>query len=133
MLIRGIKVDKSTFNRGSDGYVALDLSTYAKKSDVSGIFAYKGSVAVVPPLTQYTFGSVFNISNEFTTNVEFVEGAGKKYPAGTNIVLVDIDNIGTNPTKRWDVLGGTFDFSSYMSKDDMVALTNTEIDTILAL
>ena len=132
LLISGVKVDHSTFNRGSDGYVTLDLSTYAKKSDVSGLFKYKGSVAVVPPLTQYTFGSVFNISDEFTTDVDFVEGAGKKYPAGTNIVIVDIDNIGTNPTKKWDVLGGTFDFSSYMLKADMVAITNSEIDTILA-
>ncbi len=120
----------------SDLYTKADLDTkfsnYATKSDITGLFSFKGSVGGVPPLTQYTFGSVFNLSVEFTTDADFVEGAGKTYPAGTNIVIVDTDTIGTSPTKKWDVLAGTIDLSAYMKTTDMVAITNAEIDTILA-
>lgn len=50
-------------------------------------------------------GNVYNISNAFTTNANFVEGAGKKHPAGTNVVVV---NNGTDetPDYKFDVFGG---------------------------
>lgn len=118
--------------RISSGVATLDLSNYAKKADISGLFEFKGTAAVVPPLTQCSYGAVYNISAEFTTDSDFVEGAGNVYPAGTNIVVVDADTTGASPTKKWDVLGGFVDLSPYMKTSDMVAITNTEIDQILA-
>ena len=34
-------------------------------------------------------GKVYNISGAFTTDANFVEGAGSNYPAGTNIVVIN--------------------------------------------
>lgn len=75
--------------------------------------AYKAAGSVVfsalPQLAETEEGKVYNVSEEFTTNENFVEGAGKKYPAGTNVVCVDAGE----KQFKWDVLAGFVDLSSY--------------------
>lgn len=53
-------------------------------------------------------GKVYNITEQFTTTADFVEGASKKYEAGTNIVVI---NAGTGQTPSWkfDILAGFID------------------------
>ena len=70
-------------------------------------------------------GDVYNITSEFTTTASFVEGASKVYPAGTNIVLVEVEE-----AKKWDVLAGSVDLSAYIKSSEMVAITSVEIDEI---
>ena len=41
-------------------------------------------------LTQAMAGYTYNVTDEFTTDARFVEGAGKKYPAGTNVAVADL-------------------------------------------
>ena len=76
--------------------------------------AYKaaGSVkfASLPELGASEEGKVYNVTDAFTTNENFIEGAGGKYPAGTNVVCVDSDDAGTY---KWDVLSGVVDLSLY--------------------
>lgn len=76
--------------------------------------AYKaaGSVefASLPELAANEEGKVYNVTDAFTTNKNFIEGAGNKYPAGTNVVCVDSDDAGTY---KWDVLSGVVDLSLY--------------------
>lgn len=38
--------------------------------------------------TQSLCGNVYNVTDDFTTTELFIEGAGKSYPAGTNVVVV---------------------------------------------
>lgn len=76
-------------------------------------FVYKGSVADIaslPTVANVDNGSVYNVIAEGTTTSDFVEGAGKKLQANENVVAV---NVGTeaDPTMKWDILGGVFDFS----------------------
>jgi len=116
-------------------------NTYAKKSDITSAYKAKGNSETIPTLANVSIGDVYNITVEFTTTNDFVEGAGKKYPAGTNIVK--------NADSKWDVMAGFVDLSGYAQVDqinqiynvtdglqdqidDITALTNTEIDTILA-
>jgi hypothetical protein len=116
-------------------------STYAKKSDITSAYKAKGNSETIPALANVSVGDVYNITAEFTTTNDFVEGAGKKYPAGTNIVK--------NADSKWDVMAGFVDLTGYAQVDqinqiynvtdglqdqidDITALTNTEIDTILA-
>ena len=40
-------------------------------------------------LTKTMGGYVYNVTDDFTTTALFVEGAGKKYSAGTNVVIID--------------------------------------------
>jgi hypothetical protein len=66
-------------------------------------------------LTSANEGNVYNVSEEFTTTTNFVEGAGKTYPAGTNIVVV---NTGTSasPVYKFDILAGFMDLSNYVTQ-----------------
>lgn len=96
---------------------------------VSTVYTPKGSLADISTLTTLAssgkVGDVYNISSEFTTTADFVEGAGKVYPAGTNIVLVTVEE-----AKKWDVLAGSVDLSAYIKSSEMVAITSVEIDEI---
>ena len=96
---------------------------------VSTVYTPKGSLADISTLTTLAasgkVGDVYNISSEFTTTADFVEGVGKVYPAGTNIVLVEVEE-----TKKWDVLAGSVDLSAYIKSSEMVAITDGEIDEI---
>lgn len=79
-----------------------DASTYALKTDISGIYKYKGSVATASLLpASPSTGDVYNIEAESTYG-----------PAGTNVAWD-----GT----AWDSLGGLFSITS---------ITNAEIDAI---
>ena len=75
------------------------------------------------PLTQKTGdewalpnGSVYNITDELTTDDNFVEGAGKTYQAGTNVVLVEP----SEGVRKWDVLAGSVDLSGYVNKSEFL-------------
>lgn len=96
---------------------------------VSTVYTPKGSLADLSTLTTLAtsgkVGDVYNITSEFTTTNVFIEGIGKKYPAGTNIVLVEVEG-----EKKWDVLAGSIDTSGFVLKTDLVAITDGEIDEI---
>ena len=95
---------------------------------VAGAYKAKGSVAFasLPALESATIGDVYNVTDQFSTTTDFMEGAGKSYSAGTNVVCVDAGS----GTKKWDVLAGFVDLAGYVAKTDMVAITDTEINEI---
>lgn len=76
---------------------------------VSTLYKPKGSMVgtglVQSLLDQSEPGWVYNVTEAFTTSDLFVEGAGKQYPAGTNVVVVT-QGSGTSATKKFDVLAG---------------------------
>ncbi len=90
------------FPIGSDVYDAINTA-------ISAVYKPKGSSATIPTLSSVEEGWVYDISAAFTTTADFVEGAGKTYPAGTNIVCIMVSN-----TKKWDVLTGVTDLSGYV-------------------
>jgi hypothetical protein len=95
------------------GYGITDAYT---KTEVDGMVAsvYKpaGSIAFAsrPTPGKSYEGNVYNITDAFTTDSTFVEGSGKSYPAGTNIVCINT----TGTTYKWDVLSGIVDLSGYV-------------------
>ena len=99
------------------GYGITDAYTKTEiDGKVSGALHYKGSKDTYAdlPTTGNTIGDVWNITNA---------DASHGVKAG--------DNVAWNGTE-WDVLAGTVDLSAYMLTSDMVRVTNTEIDTIVA-
>ena len=96
---------------------------------VSTVYTPKGSLTDISTIdtvsTTGKVGDVYNISSAFVTTASFVEGAGKSYPEGTNIVLVEVES-----AKKWDVLAGSVDLSGYVEAADLVAITSVEIDEI---
>lgn len=88
---------------------------------ISSVYKAKGSIANISALaapSKAYDGFVYNIETEFTTTDNFVEGKGKKFPAGTNIVCINT----TGTTYKWDVLAGIVDLSNYQAK--LVSGTN---------
>lgn len=86
--------------------------TYAKKTDIASAYIAKGSVENLEGLEglniQANVGNVYNVKAAFTTDENFLEGAGKSYPAGTNVVVVDDEE-----TYKFDALSGITDLSDY--------------------
>lgn len=94
----------------------------------------KGTVAYasLPTPAKANLGYMYNVSNEFTTDGRFVEGAGKKYAAGANVYVVAVTN-GSSTEYKFDVFMGFVDLSGYQTKADMpVAATNEDIDAMFA-
>ena len=73
-----------------DNAVAITNQIATRLNQLAGAFIIKGSSATIPTLSEQLPGYVYNITAEFTTTADFVEGAGKVYPAGTDIFVADL-------------------------------------------
>ena len=103
-VIEAVKVDGTALTV-TDKAVNIDLSGYAKKTELSSVYKVKGTLASVSELpASAEVGAVYNITAAFTDN-------GKNYPAGTNVVYVATD--GDAQDGKWDALGGVTDLSAY--------------------
>lgn len=94
----------------------------------------KGTVtyANLPTPAKANLGYMYNVSDAFTTDARFVDGAGKKYAAGANVYVVAVTTGGSTEYK-FDVFMGFVDLSGYQTKADMpVAATNEDIDAMFA-
>ena len=113
---------------GQQNYATTSSVNSLISAAVAGAYKAKGSVAFasLPELDTATVGDVYNVTDQFSTTENFMEGTGKTYSAGTNVVCVDAGS----GAKKWDVLAGFVDLAGYVAKTDMVAITDTEINEI---
>lgn len=104
------------------------VATYVA-TQVSSLWSPGGSVtfANLPAANATNVNKIYNIKDDFTTTASFVEGAGKSYPAGTNVVVVNLSG-----SYQYDALSGIVDLSGYLTTSDVISITNAEIDTITA-
>ena len=89
---------------------SLDLSNYALKSDVGGVFKPKGSVDTFAqlPTTGNVSGDVWNVKIAGGT-----DRYGTPVKAGDNVLYIEAaanDSLASG----WDVMGGTTDLSDYV-------------------
>jgi len=110
------------------GYQTAAQVEAAIEAQISTVYKPGGSItfAQLPALTAEHLGFVYDINESFTTNANFVEGAGKVYPAGTDVAII---NAGTSsaPVYKYDILPGFVDLSGYVQSSQMAVLTNQEI------
>lgn len=101
-----------TYSRKSTNAQSGVAVASAISSAIASVYKPAGSSAFanLPPLFANIEGYVFNITDAFTTTSDFVEGAGKEYPAGTNIVCIS-----TRDGYKWDILSGFIDLSGYQT------------------
>lgn len=99
------------------GSMASEATTsYYTKTEVDGLVGavYKpaGSIAYasLPTPSSTNLGYVYNVTDGFTTDSRFVEGSGKSYPSGTNVVIINT----SGETYKFDVLSGFVDLSDYV-------------------
>lgn len=122
-----VPTNNNQLTNGAGYQTASDVQT-AINNQIGSAYKAKGSVAFasLPALSSSNEGNVYNVTDSFTTTSDFVEGAGKTYPAGTNVVIINT----TGSTYKYDVLAGIVDLSSYVLASDLVAYTNSEIDSL---
>lgn len=85
---------------------------------VSSVYKPAGSVAYaeLPELSETVLGNVYNVTDAFTTDARFIEGADKKHPAGTNVAVVKVAE-----EYKFDVLAGFVDLSGHATKEELTA------------
>ena len=99
------------------GFISETVIDEKISAAVAGALIPGGSVAFasLPALAKANCNHIYNVSDAFTTTSDFVEGAGKSYPAGTNVAII---NVGTasSPVYKYDSYTGVIDMSGYMEK-----------------
>lgn len=125
------KADKATTLAG---YGITDAFTKDEiNSKLSSVYKPGGSLgfADLPQPSEAILGLVYSLNDAFTTDDRFLASEPVQYPIGTNVVTIAVS--GNGETKYlFDVLAGFVDLSDYAKKTDMVAITNQEIDEIVA-
>ena len=79
--------------------VELMKAIAAKFNALGGAYRFRGSVAFASlpaTITPDMAGNVYNVTDNFTTDSRFIEGAGKEYNAGTNVVVTDLSTVAYN-------------------------------------
>lgn len=95
-------------------------------SKIASAYKAAGSVAytALPDPSAEIEGYVYNMTEDFTTDEDFVEGAGKKYKAGTNLVVVEV----SEGVFKFDVLAMSFD--GFVQEADIQEFSEDEITAI---
>ena len=105
------------------------LGTRVTTLEATATRAYKaaGSVlfADLPALAESRQGFVYNIRDDFTTTSDFIEGAGKDYPAGTDVAIVAVE--GTPITYKYNVMSGFIDTSDFVKDTDYATTSGAGI------
>lgn len=103
----------------------------AISAKVSSTYRAGGSVAfdALPELTETNLGIVVNVTDSFVTTESFLEGAGARHPAGTNVVVAQ-----SGEEYKYDVLAGFVDLSGLASTESVdtartAAVTQANADT----
>ncbi len=123
-----VPTDNASLSNGA-GYQTESQVNALIDSKLTSAIIPKGSSAFasLPTPGSSNLGYLYNVTDAFTTTASFVEGAGKNYPAGTNVYVV---NAGSGSYK-FDVMAGFVDLSSYYNSTNLQVITSAELDEIL--
>lgn len=93
---------------------------------ISSTYKPGGSKAftALPTPAEAVLGMVYNVTDAFTTTATFVEGAGKAYPAGTNVVVIK-----DGSAYKFDVLSGFVDLTGKVDKVSGKGLSTNDYTT----
>ena len=99
-------------------------------AQIGSVYKPAGSVAFasLPTPAANLVGNVYNVTDAFTADDEFVSGeVGESYPAGTNVVVIEeSDNV-----FRFDVLSGAVDLTNYSTTEEMNQAISTSAASTL--
>lgn len=109
------------------------------KSQVSTLYKYAGSIlfANLPQPSADTVGNVYNIKDQFTTTDKFLEGAGEKYDAGSNIAIISYVDTSVDPAVTdymYDVFASPLDVAGIADQvtEDIASLFSGKMVTDVA-
>src|SRR5699024_9314130 len=109
-----------------------ESKTYADTqiaAKIGSVYKPAGSVAFedLPTPAASLLGNVYNVTNAFTADAEFITSEqGTKYPAGTNVAVVEVDS-----DYYYDALTGIVDLSSYATKTWVNGQLQTQSENLI--
>lgn len=109
-----------------------ESKTYADTqiaAKIGSVYKPAGSVAFedLPTPAASLLGNVYNVTNAFTADAEFITSEqGTKYPAGTNVVVVEVDS-----AYYYDALTGIVDLSGYATQSWVTEQLETQSETLI--
>lgn len=114
--LANIPTKVSQLQNDSDYQTATEVQS-AISAQIGSVYKPGGSVAFasLPTPAADNLGMVYNVTDAFTTNSNFVEGAGVQFPAGTNVVVI----LSSGSQYLFDVLSGFVDLSAYSTTSAM--------------
>ena len=97
-------------------------------SKITSVYKPGGSYAFasLPAASADTVGYVYDVTDAFVTTENFVEGAGHNYPAGTNVVVIEV--AGEPTAYKYDVMSGFVDLSDYVTDEELTEQLATKAD-----
>lgn len=121
------KADKATTLSGygiTNAYTKTEVD-----SKLSSVYKPAGAVyfSALPTPSASNLGNVYSLLDAFTTDDRFIASEPTPYPIGTNVVVIQVDSV-----YYFDILAGFVDLSDYLTTSDVIAITNQEIDEIVA-
>lgn len=109
-------------------YLLIQLNENIKNARVYKVAGSKAFADLGVPSAN-TVGLVYSITDAFTTNAYFIDGAGDEFPAGTNVVgIINVNETTGEETYWWDTLSGFIDLSGYLLKTDAASTYLTQSD-----
>lgn len=139
----GIVKSGEKFTIGEDGTPTIDFSGLATENDlneakqelqeqingqIGSVYKPKGNIEFesLPEPSKEELGNVYNVTDSFVTNEKFTIGAGKSYPADTDVAIVEP----TDGTYKYNALSGIMDLSGYVRSDELEEITAEDIDAM---
>ena len=95
------------------------------KALVSSAVNLKGSCkfAELPEPSESTYRDMYDVTDAFVTDDNFQVGPGKLYHAGTNVVVIRIND----DEYKWDVFSGYINTSEFPLRSDFKEITSDHI------
>lgn len=119
--------------KGSAVYADATYLAGTPASGVSSVGLWQLVDGTWTKVTEFKEGWVFNIQNDFTTDSNFVEGAGTEVKAGTNIAVIKV----SDGVYKFDVLAVATNVTNNIGSElpDNIpdtAITAAEIEAMFA-
>lgn len=129
------EIKKRTSNmyniKGAAIYADQEYVDSNVNTSIDTVGLWQISNGVWSKITAVKPGWVYNVINDFTTDADFVEGAGIKAYSGVNIVAVNTGSSSV-PVMKWDVLATSTDMSVYQTRalDTSITVFSNETQTV---
>lgn len=125
-------VDTAVGTKANSADVYKKTETYTRTEidgKLSSVYKPAGAVefASLPTPSASNLGNVYSMLDAFTTDERFIASEPTPYPIGTNVVVIQVE-----AAYYFDILAGFVDLSGYVKTTDLVAITNQEIDAVVA-
>lgn len=123
------ETDTIYVERESKKFYEYDGTDYVELSEgVTGVVYQAGgsyTFTNLPAASASNLGFVYNVTNDFTTTSDFVEGAGYDYPANTDVSVINAGTAGS-PSYKYNIFMGPL--SGYQKKIQYAALPTADAD-----